>query len=119
MKSAEAILPEKLSESRQSALVKLLADEDPAVYKAVREKILTYGPRSVEWLRPHMLSREPVLRRRAHELVLHFGRRQADDGFLAFCLEQGEELDLERGAWLLAHTQDPEINVAAYQALWD
>jgi regulator of sirC expression with transglutaminase-like and TPR domain len=65
------------------------------------------------------LSREPALRRRASEIVLNFDRQAADDRFLAFCLQHGEEFDLEQGVWLLAQTQYPDINVEGYRALLD
>jgi regulator of sirC expression with transglutaminase-like and TPR domain len=110
---------EKLSVSQREALISLLADDDPAVYRTVREKILSYGPSAREWLRPHTLSNNPVLCRRAQQLVHQFGRQNADNRFLVFCLKQGEELDLEQGSWLLAQTKYPEINAEAYQALLD
>ena len=120
MSSAGSIvLPEKLSESRRAALLSLLADENPAIYQTVREKILSYGPQAAVWLRPHTLSSDPAMRRRAQEIVLHFDRQAADNRFLAFCLKHGEEFDLEQAAWLLAQTQYPEINVGAYEALLD
>jgi regulator of sirC expression with transglutaminase-like and TPR domain len=109
----------KLSASEQAALLNLLADEDPAVYQAVREKILSFGPEVADWLRPQALSRDPVLRRHALEIIGHFDRHRADDEFLAFCLKHGEEFDLEKGAWLLARTACPDINVEAYAALLD
>ena len=111
--------PEELSASRKSALLKLLADEDVAIFQSIREKILSYGPAAAEWLRPHLLSRDPVLRRRAQAIVRAFDRQLADNRFLAFCLKGGEELDLEKGAWLLAQTQFPDINEEAYRALLD
>jgi len=111
--------PEELSESRREALLTLLADEDAAVYQKIRQKILSLGPSASDWLRPHTLSRDPVLRRRAQEIVLRFDRQAADTMFLGFCLKHGEELDLEEGAWLLAQTQYPEINTAGYRALLD
>ena len=120
MNSAAAIvLPEELSETQRAALLNLLADDDPAIYQTVRQKILTYGPRAAVWLRPHLLNREPALRRRVQELVLHFDRQAADNRFLAFCLRHGEELDVEQGAWLLAQSRYPDINVEGYQALLD
>ena len=120
MKSADDIaVTEQLSESRRLALLKLLTDEDPTIYRTVREKILACGPSATEWLRPHTLSRDPAMRRRAQEIVLHFDRQSADNQFLAFCLKHGEELDLEQGAWLLAQTHYPQINLEAYQALLD
>jgi len=112
-------VPTGLSQSQRVALVSLLADEDPAVYRPVRERLLACGPPAAEWLRPHMMSNDPALRRRASQIVLHFDRQAADDHFLAFCLRHGEAFDLEQGAWLFAQTQYPRINVEAYQAVLD
>ena len=110
---------EELPESQRAALLKLLGDEDPAVYQSIRQKIVSFGPAAAGWLRPHLLSRDPLLRRRTHELVLQFDRQEADDRFLGFCLKHGEEFELESAAWLLAQTQYPEINACAYTALLD
>lgn len=110
---------EELSESRRAALLTLLADDDPAVYKSIRQKLLSLGPNATEWLRPYTLSRDPALRRRTTEILLSFDRQAADNSFLGFCLRQGEELDLEEGVWLLAQTQYPDINVSGYRALLD
>jgi len=112
-------IAEELSESRKSAFLKLLADDDLAIYHRIREKILSFGPVATGWLRPHTLSRDPALRRRAQEIVLQLDRQIADNEFLSFCLQQGEECDLEQGAWLLAQTQYPDINVEGYRALLD
>ncbi len=108
-----------LAERQKTALISLLADEDPAVYQTIRSTILSYGLEAIAWLRPYTLDRDPVLRRRAQEIVYHLSRQDSDHRMLTFCLNQGEELDVEQGAWLLAQTQYPDINVAAYQALLD
>lgn len=110
--------PEPL-EAEKSALQNLLADEDPLVHEAVRTRILSFGPLSVRWIRPWTLSADPVLRRRSIEIVQHLSRQETDNSFVAFCLNHGEELDLERGALLLARTQFPDINIEAYSALLD
>jgi regulator of sirC expression with transglutaminase-like and TPR domain len=115
--AATSAQPAGLSPSQRLALLNLLGDEDPVVYQTIREKILSCGPPAAEWLRPHTVSNDPALRRRAREIVLHFDRQAADDHFLAFCLRHGEEFDLEQGAWLLAQTRYPRINLEAYQAL--
>ncbi len=104
---------------QQAALLTLLADEDPGVYQAVRDKILGGGPAAAGWLRAHTLSDEPLLRRRATEILRHFARLEADTRFVAFCIAHGENLDLEEGVWLLAQTRHPETNVAAYRAWLD
>ena len=118
MNSASTTLSAKgLSQGERLALISLLADEDPAIYRTVREKILSFGPPAAEWLRPHIMSDDPAMRRRARHIVLHFERQASDDHFLAFCIRHGEEFDLEQGAWLFAQTQYPQINVEAYQAV--
>lgn len=104
---------------QQAALLTLLGDEDPAIYQAVRDEIISQGPAARVWLQPHRLSSDPLLRRRAQELIRHFDRQSADDAFLAFCLRAGEDFSLEEAAWLLARTVYPDINVEAYQALLD
>ncbi|HNQ87967.1 MAG TPA: transglutaminase-like domain-containing protein [Verrucomicrobiota bacterium] len=111
--------PDRLSEAQQAALITLLADDDPGVYHVVRDRILACGADAIRWLRPHSLSGDPVLRRRAIDIIQHLRRQEADTRFLAFCVSHGEDLDLEEGVWLLAQTFYPEINVAAYQALLD
>lgn len=110
---------ERLSESQRAALISLLGDEDSSVYSAVRAKLVSFGPPVVDWLCPYTLSNEALLRRRAQEIILFFGRKAADDQFTGFCAGRGEDLPLEEGAWLLARTQYPEINVDAYAALLD
>lgn len=110
---------EELSEGQRAALLTLLADEDTSVYRKIRSKIVALGPSAAEWLRPHTLSRDPALRRRVQEIILSFERQAADNAFLAFCLKHGESLDLEQGAWKLAQTHYPDINVEGYRALLD
>ena len=108
-----------LLDKQRAALISLLADDDPAIYQMVRGKLLSYGRPVCEWLRPYLLSPDPVLRRRALEIVHHFSKEDYDAQFVAFCLNSGEELDLEQAAGMLARTQYPDINVEAYQALYD
>jgi regulator of sirC expression with transglutaminase-like and TPR domain len=108
-----------LSEARRRALLTLLADDDPAAHNAAREQLLAQGPGVREWLRPHLLSDDPGMRRGVREVFDHFGRQTADNRFLAFCLKQGENLDLELGALLLSQTRHADTNLEAYQALLD
>jgi len=109
----------KLDEKERHALISLLADDDAKVYRTVRETLLSYGPSCTQWMREHTLSNDPVLRRRATEIIEHFARQDADTQFLAFCLNQGEDFDLEHGVLLLSRTQYPLINIDAYSALLD
>jgi regulator of sirC expression with transglutaminase-like and TPR domain len=119
MSTALARISKPLSDAQKAALVTLLGDEDPTVYQTVREKILSVGNEALDWLKPHRLSSDPVIRRRVLEIVQHLARQTSDNRFLGFCLNQGEDLDVEEGSLLLAQTQYPDINVLAYQALFD
>jgi regulator of sirC expression with transglutaminase-like and TPR domain len=85
----------------------------------VRQKIVSCGPIAAQWVREHCLSNDPVLRRHAQEILQYFSRQDADTQLLAFCLNQGEDFDLEQGALLLARTQYPAINIEAYGAWLD
>jgi regulator of sirC expression with transglutaminase-like and TPR domain len=116
---AHRLQPALLSEGEQRALLLLLADDDPQVYRTVRERILAEGDSVLQWVEPATRSNDPVQRRRAAEIIRHISMRHADDRFLAFCLNTGEDLDLEEGVLLLAQTQFPEINIAGYNAIFD
>jgi regulator of sirC expression with transglutaminase-like and TPR domain len=113
------IISKPLPENERAALIKLLGDDDPVTYPAIRRKIISQGPSACEWLRPHLLSDDALLRRHATEIIRHFEKISADNEFLGFCLQHGEDLDLEKGALLLARTQHPQINLQAYSALLD
>ncbi len=81
--TTQPLLP-VLSERERAALVTLLADEDPAVYRVIRARILACGPDACGWLRGYRLNSDPRLRRRVTEIVEHFGRCEADNRFLGF-----------------------------------
>jgi regulator of sirC expression with transglutaminase-like and TPR domain len=111
----ETVLPE----SQRVALIKLLADDDPHVYQAVKQKIISLGHDTQSWLKPCQLSGDPVLRRHAQEVVRHFDREIADTRFMTYCLNDESEIDLETGALLLAQTEYPDLHAGAYRALLD
>jgi regulator of sirC expression with transglutaminase-like and TPR domain len=108
-----------LTEAERAALLTLLADDDPVVTAGVRARILSLGADVIPWLKPHRLSDQPSLRRHVQEILTHFARLEADTRFLAYCLNHGDDLDLEAGVLLLAATRYPDLNPAAYQALLD
>jgi len=108
-----------ISSRQQEALLHLLADEDPMIHQEVRGRILALGQVVLPRIKAAALSDDAVLRLRAREILDLVTRRQSDEEMLAFCLSQGEDLDLERGVWLLAQSRYPEISLCGYQALID
>ena len=120
MQTVGAIVPfDSLTPSKRDALITLLADDDVAIYQAVRSRLLDYGPAICDWLRPFTLSEDPKLRRRASELLSFHARNAAHLRFLDFCQKMGESGDLEMGAGLLARTRFPEVNLSGYAAILD
>lgn len=109
----------RVSERERAALRALLSDEDPVVFRAVRDRLLECPADTARWLRPLRLSSDPVTRRHAREIIRLLDRQMADHRLLGFCLGHGEEMELETGLWLLAQTQYPDINPEAYRALLD
>ena len=108
-----------LSDEKRKALLCLLADEDPEIYLPVREKIISLGPHVCDWLKYFVLDENPIVRRRVRDVISHFKRLKTDTEFSAFCLNHGEDFELEEACWLLARTVDPEINTEAYRAVLD
>ena len=108
-----------LPDEKKAALISLLTDEDPEIFKTIRDEIMSHGSGVRTWLAPYALDEDPLLRRRTQEIVTHFDRADSDTLFHAFCINNGEELDLEEGCWLLARTVYTDINVSAYRAILD
>jgi regulator of sirC expression with transglutaminase-like and TPR domain len=119
MKPSPPVESPALNERERQALLNLLGDADPHVYEAVRERLVALGPDVCAWLRPHTLSGDPQVRRHSLDIIHHFARRDADREFLLFCLNKGDDLNLETGALLLARTTYPDVNPEAYHALLD
>ena len=103
----------------QSALVTLLADDDPGVSGPIRKRLMAGGAATASWLAGHRLHADPVARRRVAEVLSSLGRASAEEAWGAFLSRQGEGLDLEEGAWLFVQTRYPDAPVEAYRAQLD
>lgn len=119
MRSAGSETHHPPSPRERAALLTLLGDEDPEVFRAVKRRLLECAPESVGWLKEAVLDPDPCVRRHAQEVVRAIARQEADGRFLEFCRRHREEMDLEEGLWLLAATRYPDINAEAYRALLD
>jgi regulator of sirC expression with transglutaminase-like and TPR domain len=109
----------QLESHQKAALLSLLGDEDPVIYRSIRTKILSFGPAVIPWMREFKLSSDPVLRRRTQEIIAFLDRQNLDDEFLSFCLSQGEDFNVEEGVFFIAKTEYPLINLTGYKALLD
>lgn len=111
--------PPPLTERQRDALLTLLQDDDAEVVEAARSRLLAEGPSLASWLRPHALSDDARLRRRARGILVQFEAEAADARMLEFCGRGDQEMDLEEGSLRLAQSQYPEINPDAYRAVLD
>jgi regulator of sirC expression with transglutaminase-like and TPR domain len=115
----EAASKSDAPERQRQALLVLLGDDDPKTFQSIRSQIIALGSEASDWLRPHLLSNDPVLRRNAREIITSMGRQAADTRFLGFCLQGGEELNLDDAVWMLARTRYPDSSIEAYGAILD
>ncbi|MBX3744901.1 MAG: transglutaminase family protein [Verrucomicrobiae bacterium] len=111
--------PTPLTEGQRLALLTLLADDDAQIMEAARQRLMEEGPDVRDWLRPHALSNNPLLRRRAREILHAFAEADAEARMVAFCRRPGDDLDLEEGVFRLAATKYPEANLDGYRAVLD
>ena len=109
----------EFTESQLSAMLILLADEDPAVHGHIRARLEAGGEAVFQFLEHHRLHPDPTIRRRVLELIHDRAAARYDNQFLAFILSHGEQFDLEEAIWAFTLTRFPEINVAAFRAQLD
>lgn len=108
-----------ITEQQRQALIRLLGDEDPGVYQAVKEKIISLGSDTQIWLKSCQASPDATVRQHARDIVRHFDCEMTDMAFMAYCLQDEGKIDLERGALLMAQTEYPEAHPEVYQAVLD
>lgn len=109
------VLTEKLNERQRIALISLLDDEDPRIYRLVRQKLIELGPGICSELQKHTTKDNQLLSIRAKEIISHFAKEKADNEFLNFCLRHRETSDLEEGVLLLAKTRYTDLNQEYYR----
>ncbi len=115
----ETTTPTVFTEARFTALLTLLADEDPSVRATIRSTLLSAGNSIFSRLEHHRLHPDPEIRRRVVELLDEQGRLKRDEEFMSFILTHGEQFDLEDAVWRFVLTTYPTVNVNAYRAQLD
>jgi len=116
---ATQVEPASLSDRDKAALVRLLSDPDPQVFQSVRHTLLTCGMEARPWLRGGVHSNDRLVRQHSWELITQLDRKKADAEFISFCNRGSENLNLEKGIWLLTRTVFPHFNQHEYEALLD
>jgi len=123
----------RLTPQRIDALIRLLADEDPAIHGVVSKHL----GEALDVTRPYLVQRsradrdprvraaaESFLRQLALEERLgdfeHFARSRPRRDDLRECRDGlNDELDLETGAFLIAATESPDLDIPRYRRRLD
>lgn len=109
-----------LTTSEKDAIVKLLEDEDPATFDAIRARVLRASNEdALEWLQQYQLDPNPLVRNRVVRLTTDLSRRTNDASFRTACGIMPEDCDIEWACLLLSQTRYPNINPEGYSAWLD
>ena len=103
--------------SEEQALITLLGDEDERVQEMIAKKLLSLGDTCMPLLRRALASADEPAQRNARRILRQLCQADADNEFLDFC--RSRDQDLERGAFLLARTGYPEVDMEPCRATLD
>jgi regulator of sirC expression with transglutaminase-like and TPR domain len=109
----------QFTESQLSAMLVLLADEDPSVHSLIRARLEAGGDSVFQFLERQRVHADPAIRVRVRELLNHRAAQKYDNEFLAFILSRGEQFDLEEAIWAFTLTRFPDASIAAFRAQLD
>lgn len=104
------------------ALIRLLGDPDEKVARTVRKHFFDLGSDALPMLRQAGDDPDPLIRERVRGIVQEVQHRAVDAAFEAFAARPDAFLDLddlEEGAFLIARTEYPGLDVSAYQRRLD
>src|SRR5689334_11307108 len=109
---SEKAIATRLSEKDRTALVKLLADEDPSAIQLLEESFRAKGSQSIPLLNEIVSGNEGRTRRNAENILLSIQQDLAHEAFRKFC---ANGTDLEDGTFLLAKTRYPTFSESRYK----
>ncbi len=102
----------RLDETRLRALIELLGDSSPHVWRTVRRELSAFGPRAKPALRRATREDHPGRRARARRILLDAERLRVIGRMLS--LAGQPTIDLERALLLLSRLEDPGLDVRPY-----
>jgi regulator of sirC expression with transglutaminase-like and TPR domain len=103
-----------MNESQIRALIRLLGDEDEKIVKTISGKLVDIGTTAVPLLQEAEIEQPEMAERIASVLEEIRGGRLEDELVQLSALPDGQ-MDLERGAFLIARYAYPSLDVPAYR----
>lgn len=107
-----------LSDSELRALVRLL-DEEEKNAAVIEGHLLAAGPAALPYLAEAVHSPDPLVRRRAGQLVAKLRFRELQEEFRRYAALADWEMDLETGVFLVARYAYPDLDPSVYTAELD
>jgi len=104
--------------SRIDALVRLLGDDDPKIFSVAWDQLEKIGEPALAVLEQAKCEAEDKrVRIQSGRFLKEWSRREVLRRWVAFC--RRGEIELERGALLLAESEYPEVDMLAYRRALD
>lgn len=99
-------------------LVKLLDDEDENIYSNIKERFLSFGNNSSDFLKNYLNDENTLIKKRAKEIVSIINFEIVSDNFRKLSENKNKDF-LEEAMFLLASWAYPEINMPDYKKKLD
>lgn len=106
------------SESRIRALIRLLSDEDECIVKTISTQLIQTGDPAIAHLREAQVER-PEMAARIAAILEEIRGGCIERDFRALAASEEDDLDLQRGAFLIARYAYPDLEEQGYIATLD
>lgn len=104
----------EVPESRIDALVRLLGDDDQKIFTVAWDELERIGEPALPFLaRASQTATDPRVRVQSGRFLKEWSRREVFRRWTQFC--RGKDLDLEEGAFLIAETEYPDVDMVPYR----
>ncbi len=107
-----------LSQRAIEAIISLLLNSDTHTEQLVKEKLQEMGPASISALKQYAQSESSDIQERVLPVFLDLERFELEEQFIRY-LTETTTIDLEEGAFLLAKTRYPEVQIEHYRSFLD
>jgi len=108
----------KLSQREIEAIISLLVNSDTNTEQLVKEKLKEMGPSSISALKQTIKSKNSDIQEKVFPVFLDLERFELEEQFTNY-LSETTAIDLEEGAFLLAKSRYPEVQIEQYRSFLD
>ena len=107
-----------LPQSELQHLIKLLDDESDFVYENIKERLISHGDNSINFIKEYADLTNPVIEQRANEIISTINFDKLEHKFKNLDLDENKDL-LEEAIFLISSFGYPDINIDNYKMILD